>query len=31
MEKLGRNDPCPCDSGRLFKKCCRKSGCFRRR
>ena len=21
-EKIGRNDPCPCDSGRKFKKCC---------
>ncbi|MGA2089400.1 MAG: SEC-C metal-binding domain-containing protein [Stellaceae bacterium] len=21
-EKLGRNDPCPCGSGRRFKKCC---------
>jgi uncharacterized protein YecA (UPF0149 family) len=20
VEKLGRNDPCPCGSGRLFKK-----------
>src|SRR6185437_11343622 len=30
-EKLGRNDPCPCGSGRLFKKCCRNTGCFRRR
>ncbi|WP_420819247.1 SEC-C metal-binding domain-containing protein [Paludisphaera borealis] len=30
-EKLGRNDPCPCGSGRLFKKCCRNSGFFRRR
>lgn len=20
--KIGRNDPCPCDSGRKFKKCC---------
>jgi hypothetical protein len=27
-EKLGRNDPCPCGSGRLFKKCCRNAGCF---
>ncbi|MEM1234828.1 MAG: SEC-C metal-binding domain-containing protein [Pseudomonadota bacterium] len=25
-EKLGRNDPCPCGSGRRFKKCCMKSG-----
>jgi len=28
IEKLGRNDPCPCGSGKLFKKCCLKSGCF---
>jgi hypothetical protein len=27
-EKVGRNDLCPCGSGRLFKKCCRNSGCF---
>lgn len=27
-EKLGRNDPCPCGSGRRFKKCCLKSGRF---
>lgn len=20
--KVGRNDPCPCGSGRKFKKCC---------
>ena len=20
--KIGRNDPCPCNSGRKFKKCC---------
>jgi hypothetical protein len=30
-EKLGRNDRCPCGSGRRFKKCCLRSGCFRRR
>src|SRR6185312_12957509 len=30
-ERLGRNDPCPCGSGRRFKSCCRNSGCFRRR
>jgi hypothetical protein len=30
-EKLGRNDLCPCGSGRRFKKCCLKKGCFRRR
>lgn len=22
MKKTGRNDPCPCGSGRKFKKCC---------
>ena len=22
--KTGRNDPCPCGSGRKFKKCCGK-------
>lgn len=21
-EKVGRNDPCPCGSGKKFKKCC---------
>src|SRR5271170_2272154 len=30
-EKLGRNDLCPCGSGKRFKKCCLKKGCFRRR
>jgi len=20
--KVGRNDPCPCNSGKKFKKCC---------
>ena len=29
-EKLGRNDLCPCGSGKRFKKCCLDSGCFRR-
>ncbi|MEM7365434.1 MAG: SEC-C metal-binding domain-containing protein [Pseudomonadota bacterium] len=24
--KIGRNDPCPCDSGRKFKKCCGAKG-----
>jgi preprotein translocase subunit SecA len=24
--KVGRNDPCPCDSGKKFKKCCGVSG-----
>ncbi|MBO5682279.1 MAG: SEC-C domain-containing protein, partial [Lentisphaeria bacterium] len=22
--KIGRNDPCPCGSGKKFKKCCGK-------
>ncbi|MFI5457576.1 MAG: SEC-C metal-binding domain-containing protein [Isosphaerales bacterium] len=30
-ERLGRNDFCPCGSGRRFKRCCRNTGCFRRR
>ena len=30
-EKLGRNDLCPCESGKRFKKCCLKKSCFRRR
>ena len=24
MKKVGRNDPCPCGSGKKFKKCCEK-------
>ncbi|MHB8952028.1 MAG: SEC-C metal-binding domain-containing protein [Pirellulaceae bacterium] len=27
-EKLGRNDRCPCGSGKRFKKCCRETSCF---
>jgi uncharacterized protein YecA (UPF0149 family) len=27
-EKLGRNDLCPCGSGKRFKKCCLPKGCF---
>lgn len=27
-EKLGRNDLCPCGSGRRFKKCCMQKGHF---
>ena len=23
-EKVGRNDPCPCGSGKKFKNCCGK-------
>ena len=22
MAKIGRNEPCPCGSGRKFKRCC---------
>lgn len=22
MKKVGRNDPCPCGSGKKYKKCC---------
>jgi len=24
MKKIGRNDPCPCGSGKKYKKCCGK-------
>jgi uncharacterized protein YecA (UPF0149 family) len=27
-ERLGRDDLCPCGSGKRFKKCFRNSGCF---
>jgi uncharacterized protein YecA (UPF0149 family) len=27
-EKLGRNDLCPCGSGKRFKKCCMTAGRF---
>jgi SEC-C motif-containing protein len=23
--KVGRNDPCPCGSGKKYKKCCEKA------
>jgi uncharacterized protein YecA (UPF0149 family) len=26
LEKLGRNDLCPCGSAKRFKRCCMKSG-----
>ena len=26
-KKIGRNDPCPCGSGKKYKKCCGKSSC----
>ncbi|WP_419658684.1 SEC-C metal-binding domain-containing protein [Desulfosarcina variabilis] len=22
LQKVGRNDPCPCGSGKKYKKCC---------
>jgi uncharacterized protein YecA (UPF0149 family) len=28
IEKLGRNDLCPCESGKRFRKCCLKGGNF---
>jgi uncharacterized protein YecA (UPF0149 family) len=28
QEKLGRNDLCPCGSGKRFKKCCLTKGRF---
>ena len=30
VEKLGRNDPCPCGSGKAFKRCCLAASRFRR-
>ncbi|WP_369126216.1 SEC-C metal-binding domain-containing protein [Bacillus massiliigorillae] len=24
MKKVGRNEPCPCGSGKKYKKCCGK-------
>jgi preprotein translocase subunit SecA len=26
MPKVGRNDPCPCGSGKKYKQCCGRSG-----
>ncbi len=28
LEKLGRNDPCPCGSSLRFNRCCMRSGRF---
>lgn len=28
VEKLGRNDLCPCGSGKRFKRCCLRGGRF---
>jgi uncharacterized protein YecA (UPF0149 family) len=25
-DKVGRNDPCPCGSGKKYKKCCGANG-----
>ena len=25
-QKIGRNDPCPCGSGKKYKKCCKNQG-----
>jgi SWIM/SEC-C metal-binding protein len=27
-EKISRNDPCPCGSGKKYKKCCGSTGVF---
>lgn len=26
VKKIGRNDPCPCGSGKKYKKCCGRNG-----
>ena len=31
MSKTGRNDPCPCGSGKKFKKCCENKTAIQRR
>ena len=28
QKKIGRNDPCPCESGKKFKKCCLGKGVY---
>lgn len=30
-KKVGRNDPCPCGSGKKFKKCCEKKSYLARK
>lgn len=30
-KKVGRNDPCPCGSGKKYKNCCLKSGKYETR
>jgi hypothetical protein len=29
IEKLGRNDPCPCGSSKKYKKCCLEAAAFK--
>lgn len=31
MKNVGRNDPCPCGSGKKFKKCCAQKSSMERR
>ena len=31
MSKVGRNDPCPCGSGKKYKKCCEQKSAIQRR
>ncbi|QVL57350.1 MAG: SEC-C domain-containing protein [Simkaniaceae bacterium] len=31
MKEVGRNDPCPCGSGKKFKKCCAQKSNMERR
>ncbi len=31
MSKVGRNDPCPCGSGKKYKKCCEQKSALQRR
>ncbi|MCB1075305.1 MAG: SEC-C domain-containing protein [Simkania sp.] len=31
MSKVGRNDPCPCGSGKKYKKCCEQKSAVQRR
>lgn len=26
FKKIGRNDPCPCGSGKKYKNCCQQTG-----
>ncbi|MCH9614163.1 MAG: hypothetical protein SP1CHLAM54_11770 [Chlamydiia bacterium] len=30
-QKVGRNDPCPCGSGKKYKKCCEKKSYLQRK